>query len=437
MGPIRTSLFLLMISMAFGGLNAMQMAKPTYKNLSYIQNILADYIQGRGLKEKSTKTIQDVLGEIHVLMADTQEMKVMMNNLASENNVKLGNASQFPSILNSLRVSLIQELQKRSLQPTAVVSPVVKASVAAQAPRAIPAPIATPVPVAPTAKPAPAIQVRPIIPTAPQPAIQKQPTIPQEAMQRVPASQRIYSIPASFQKIKGRLDLQTVGLQGTVIQLRSFDQADFAAVFETHGEKGEGVAMCPVHALRNAIKLLQYARSGTISELAKIDDLADAEKDYEMIRRFMDRTCWATVEELENSIKQARIPGITANDITVIGSIPEIEIIPELNKQIVEVRKGIKTENYVHAFIVGTSEFAEFSGGKYQRAHYFTVVVIKSPQGLQFVVVDSLQDSNHIASIWPTPDTHYNEQRLLYFIEILEKGSSKINLHEAFKKYIP
>ena len=41
----------------------------------------------------------------------------------------------------------------------------------------------------------------------------------------------------------------------------------------------------------------------------------------------MDRTCWATVEELENSIKQARIPGITANDITVIESIPEIEII--------------------------------------------------------------------------------------------------------------
>ena len=83
------------------------------------------------------------------------------------------------------------------------------------------------------------------------------------------------------------------------------------------------------------------------------------------------------------------------------------------------VREGLKQKEFFHAFILGEDELAAISGDTKAAGHYITFAVVKKSNNIVYVVADTKADHYYIG-----PDNSYEYQKLLHFIESLEKGKS-------------
>ena len=178
-------------------------------------------------------------------------------------------------------------------------------------------------------------------------------------------------------------------------------------------------ARCGGLSLINILWAKRYAKSGNVNDLTYLHNANNAKKVLDTIG------CGNLVDigKVEAYFKDAQNKGYDVSNIDAISSILVV------NKDLAEflfgeetatgqelknkVRKGLKQDFFFHGIIIGNEETQVGGSG-----HYFAFVIIKVRNQVQYIVIDSLEDVNHL-----TPGS-YNRRRIDYLIDQFETGKA-------------
>jgi hypothetical protein len=230
---------------------------------------------------------------------------------------------------------------------------------------------------------------------------------------------------------------QDVGVKGQkveLIQLKSVNQDSLP----------QTVGACPTLALRNSLKLYDFAMSGDNSFLTKLFDQKDA---LDFIATY---GCikWANAQQVE-SFFNTKLIGDVKNSIGFIPSLllfnreyalrSDPAIIKYVAQLFEKITQGLTQDQFFFTLVVGNEEKAQMGKGF---GHYYSLSIIKKDAVTQYIVVDSQVTryylfnersekmiSKELKLYEPVSQPSYELNLLLYFIETLHKGSSnRINI---------
>lgn len=203
--------------------------------------------------------------------------------------------------------------------------------------------------------------------------------------------------------------------EGNFVQLKTVDQFALG--------NNIGPATCPVQALRNVIRLLQFAHSEAPAALALLPDAHDARTFLDEVGKCGVGTQWLTAEELGRILKSMKgAVGNLRNEISAFDTVQELSLYPE---QLKALQDAFKQPNATHGFIIGTMDMSQHTG---QRGHYFALVITKTGNNYLYLIADTAPASDHL-----DPNS-YNYKRVRYLTDLITKGKSDINLDQELEK---
>lgn len=203
--------------------------------------------------------------------------------------------------------------------------------------------------------------------------------------------------------------------EGNFVQVKTIDQ------FKLGGDTGP--ATCPVQALRNTIKVLQFVRTGLQGVLGIINDAQDAREFLNIVEKCGQGTQWLTAEELKIIINKAgENIGNLAQSIIAKDTIQELLIDPAKLKELQDL---FKQRNASYGFILGTMDVGQFTG---ERGHYFSFVIHKAGPDYLYLIADTAPKSDHLDA------DSYNYKRVHYLADLITKGKSDIDLNKELNK---
>ncbi len=219
---------------------------------------------------------------------------------------------------------------------------------------------------------------------------------------------------------EGEVECSTKYRDRTVIQLRGVNQG-------TLTKEGD---YCPGLSMRSALQMQKYVDTIDQQELQKLFN-------YEAAKKFIQDTgCPRTAEKnvLENWIRQ--IQGLDLERISIINDVMVFDSSRKeslLNMQLLErkdfdeaqrvmerIRHGLQQPTFVHTFIVGNLIEGNI-GVERVAQHWFCFVMLKFGNTIQYVVLDTLPQ-------YHLHPNSYQFLRIKYFIDLLERGTSGINI---------
>lgn len=224
-----------------------------------------------------------------------------------------------------------------------------------------------------------------------------------------------------------------------LMQLKTFNQE----VFENAN------SLCWALALRNALLLSSFVYTGDIKfmqELPSIDNVKsflDYYKLNELVAKQGAQSMF-TKEQVEKFVQvnlAQRSPFVidpfyvSKENVTIMATPFEADATnwfveendPTINV-IKKVSEGLKQHSFFHAFVLGEDELAVIFDDKKVAGHYIVFVVVKVSNNIIYAIADTKADHYYIG-----PDNSYEYQKVLHFIETLEKGSSKRISLEAIR----
>ncbi len=178
-------------------------------------------------------------------------------------------------------------------------------------------------------------------------------------------------------------------------------------------------ARCGGLSLINLLWAERYAKSGSVKDLTYLHDSKNVKKILDTIG------CgnWVDIGKVKTYIENAKNKGYDISNIDAISSVlvldknlaeflfrEEVATGQELKEKVSE---GLGQDDFFHGIIVGDEEAQEGGFG-----HYFAFVIIKSKNQVQYIVIDSLSNANHLK-----PDS-YRRLRINYLIDQLETGEA-------------
>ena len=215
-----------------------------------------------------------------------------------------------------------------------------------------------------------------------------------------------------------------------LMQLKTFNQE----VFENAN------SLCWALAVRNALLLSSFIYTGDINFLKQLPSVDGVKSflDYyklnELVAKLGAKSMF-TKEQIEDfmqtDLKQQSAfvidPSLIKDrKITVMATPFEIDatnwFVEQKSNALDAARRvseGLKQKDFFHAFIVGEDELAVISDDAKIAGHYISFVVVKQGRNIIYAVADTKADHYYIG-----PDDSYEYQKLLHFIELLEKGKS-------------
>jgi len=194
-------------------------------------------------------------------------------------------------------------------------------------------------------------------------------------------------------------------------------------------EVEETVSACPTLALHNSVLMYQFALSGKATDLKELYNINSVKvfiKTFGCIKL-------ATIKQIEQFFLEKKIE-IPKESIYFLPTIllfnadynkflgdgsTDIAQLTSLNMVKETIENGLKQQNFFFTFIIGDEEKAQYGGG-----HYFSFSIIKKGTVIQYVVVDTAPEHYYLFT------DSYEYKRLLYLIEMIERGySDKIILN--------
>ena len=216
-----------------------------------------------------------------------------------------------------------------------------------------------------------------------------------------------------------------------LMQLKTFNQE----IFENAN------SLCWALAMRNALLLSSFVYTGDINflkQLPSVDGIKsflDYYKLNDLVAKLGAKSMF-TKEQIEDfmqtNLKQQSAftidPSLIKDKkITVMATPFEIDamnwFVEKESKAFDAARRvsqGLKQKDFFHAFILGEDELAVISDDAKIAGHYISFVIVKQGHHIIYAVADTKADHYYIG-----PDNNYEYQKLLHFIELLEKGKSE------------
>jgi uncharacterized protein YfkK (UPF0435 family) len=178
-------------------------------------------------------------------------------------------------------------------------------------------------------------------------------------------------------------------------------------------------ARCGGLSLINILWTKKYEESGNTNDLTYLHNPGNVQKVLNEIG------CgnWVDIKAVKDYINSAKAKGYEVSNIDAISSILALDknLAEFLFKEEVntgqkiknKVKKGFMQDHFFYGIIIGDEEIRMSGVG-----HYFAFVIIKKENDIQYIVIDSLTDANHLE-----PDS-YRRRRIHYLITQLETGKA-------------
>jgi len=212
------------------------------------------------------------------------------------------------------------------------------------------------------------------------------------------------------------------GCNRKLIQIKGLDQGNLEAKIQFPD------GLCAGHSLNNAYILQRYAKTGEVKYLKDLKDMNGAAEFIlkNNIKNWLDiKEARGKLFEINRNIKDPNISIVSTVGLfdSSLDKHPAFEVCFDKNEfDLIQkdkkiIQKGLQRNFFFHAIVIGDEEV------KLDKGHYFTCVIIKELNEIQYVVVDTFP-----GGVYHLQDGSHEKNRLMFLIQNIEQGSSTINL---------